>query len=84
MDGTDVVAYEDVDELPEDAADRISQILDAHPVERYPEGAYIGTLAPPGFESSHTRDPEEIISEPYPRGIELSEFPPEKDVLYKW
>ncbi|MBX0288451.1 hypothetical protein [Haloarcula salinisoli] len=84
MDGTDIVAYEDVNELPEDAADRIKQILDKHPLEQYPEGAYIGSLAPPGFESRHIREPETIISEPYPYGIELLEFPPEEDKLYNW
>ncbi|QUO48173.1 hypothetical protein [Halorubrum ruber] len=84
MDGDDVVAYEDVDELPDDAATRIPQILDDHPLERYPVGAYIGTLSPPGLESRQIRDPDEVLSEPYPRDIELAEFPPEEDQLYKW
>jgi hypothetical protein len=84
MDGSDIVAYEDVDELSEEAVDRIRQILDEHPIEQYPEGALIGTLSPLELESMEIREPETITSEPYPRGIQLSEFPPEKDVLYEW
>ena len=82
--GATIVAYGDVDDLPEDSADQISHLLDEHPLERYPEGAYIGTIAPPGLESNHIRSPDTILSNLYPREIELTSFPPTEDVLYKW
>jgi len=83
-DRTDVVVYEDVDELPEDAAVEIQQILDNHPLERYPEDAFIGTIAPPGLESRQIRDPKTILNEPYPHDIPLSEFPPEEGTFCEW
>lgn len=79
-----VVAYGDVDILPDDAARQIQNILSAHPIERYPEGAYIGVFASADLESKTIRDPETIRAEPYPRGIEVSDFPPEENQLCHW
>jgi len=78
------VAYGDVDILPDDAPLQIQNTLSAHPIERYPEGAYIGVFASADLESKKIRDPETIRTEPYPHGIELSEFPPEENQLYHW
>jgi hypothetical protein len=84
MDGDDLVAYGDVDALPADAEDEIGRLLAEYPIERYPEGALIGTFAPPRLEPNQLRDPEAVSSDPYPREIELSEFPPEEGRLYWW
>lgn len=84
MKGDDLVVYGDVDSLPSDAQDVIRQVLVGQPVEEYPEGAYIGSFAPPDMASNTIRDPDTIKSDPYPRDIELSEFPPEERQLYRW
>ncbi|MBB6645048.1 hypothetical protein [Halobellus ruber] len=83
-DGADVIAYEDVKGLPEDAEAGIQRILTDHPIDQYPEAAYIGVIAPPDLESRQIRDPETILEDPYPHDIPLSEFPPEEGTFYKW
>ncbi|WP_152040267.1 hypothetical protein [Salinigranum salinum] len=86
--GDDLVAYglrRHVDRLPSDAEARIRRVLSDHDIERYPEGAYIGTFSSRPLEDSRiVRDHEEIVSDPYPRDIELTEFPPEEGQLYYW
>lgn len=87
VDDDEVVAYglrRHLDSLPPDAESRIRQALSNHDIERYPEAAYIGVFA--SFELDHgdIRDPDEILADPYPRDIDLAEFPPEEGQLYKW
>ncbi|WP_336339493.1 hypothetical protein [Haloarcula brevis] len=84
MDGADVVAYGDVGILPENVEQELRQILSDHPIKRYPEGTYLGVFASSDLESRDIRDPDAVLSDPYPRNIELSEFPPEQNQLYKW
>lgn len=86
-DGDDLVAYglpRHIDRLPSDAEDNIRRILSNHPIEWYPEGSYIGSFASGTLEQRRMRDPDSMISDPYPRDIELTEFPPDEGQLYKW
>ncbi|GGJ07414.1 hypothetical protein GCM10008995_16540 [Halobellus salinus] len=89
-DGDDLVAYglrRHVDRLPADAGERIRRVLSNHDIEQYPEGAYIGTFGVENFEEEKTRiirDHREIVSDPYPSNIDLTEFPPDEGQLYKW
>lgn len=86
-DGDDLVGYglpRHIDRLPADAEDRIRRILSNHQIKQYPEGAYIGVFATGDLERRQIRDPDTIISDPYPHDIKLSEFPPDKNQLYKW
>jgi hypothetical protein len=76
MDGDDLVAYGDVSALPADGEEQILRSLADHDIRRYPEEALIATFAPPPMDSAKLRDPEEIESDPYPRRIELTDFPP--------
>jgi hypothetical protein len=84
MDGGDLVAYGDVNALPADGEEQILRSLATHDIRRYPEGALIATFAPPPMDSAKTRDPEEIESNPYPRGIELTDYPPDVYQFCRW
>jgi len=85
--GDDLVAYglpRHLERLPNNAENRIQRTLSNHNIEQYPEGAYIGTFASYSLEHGMIRDPDEIVSKPYPHNIELTEFPPNEGQLYKW
>jgi hypothetical protein len=86
-DDNEVVAYglrRHLDRLPSDAESRISQALSNHDIERYPEAAYIGVFASFELEHGDIRDQDEILTDPYPRDIDLAEFPPAEGQRYKW
>lgn len=86
-DGDDLVAYglpRHVDELPPRPEGRVRRSLSDHQLERYPEGAYLGVFASSNLKQRDIRDPDTVISDPYPHDIELTEFPPEENQLYKW
>jgi len=89
-DGNHLVAYglpRHLDVLPPGAEERTRRLLSEHEIERYPEGAYIGVFSSKSLEKEahrKIRDHDEIISDPYPRDIELSEFPPNEGELYRW
>jgi len=89
-DDDNLVAYglpRHIDVLPPNAEELIRRILSNHVIEQYPEGAYIGVFSSENLEDEDTReirDHDEIISDPYPRNIEVSEFPPDEGQLYKW
>ncbi|MDT3436573.1 MULTISPECIES: hypothetical protein [Halobacteriales] len=89
-DDDDLVAYglpRHIDRLPADAEVRIRRVLSGHNIEQYPEGAYIGTFGSETLEDEEMRiirDHREIVSDPYPSDIDLTEFPPEEGQLYKW
>ena len=70
--------------LPSDAEPRIHRILSNHNIKRYPEGSYIGVFASYDLTSSQIREPAEVLSDPYPHNIDLTEFPPDQGQLYKW
>jgi len=84
MDGDDLVVYGDVSALPAGGEKQILRSLTDHDIRRYPDGAQIATFAPPNMDSAKIRDPEEIESNPYPGGIELSDFPPEAGQFCHW
>ena len=73
-----------LDNLPSDAEPRIHRALSNHNIKRYREGSYIGVFASYDLTSGEIREPAEILSDPYPRNLELSEFPPDPGQLYKW
>ena len=84
MDGDDLVVCGDVSSLPADGEEQILRSLADHDIRRYPEGALIATFAPPPLDSATIRDVEETKSNPYPGGIELSDFPPEAGQFCPW
>ena len=86
-DGDELVAYglpRHLDKLPTDAEARIRRVLSNHDITQYPEGAYIGSFGSATLEDEKMSGIREIVSEPYPSDIDLTEFPPEEGQLYKW
>jgi hypothetical protein len=84
MEGDDLVVYGDVSTLPADSEEQVRRSLADYDIGRYPEGALIATFTPPPMDSASIRGPEEIESNPYPRGIELTEFPSDADQFCRW
>jgi len=82
------IAYgKDVAILPDDAEQQLQDILTEHPLRDYPEGALVATFSSEDLQdpTAHSiRDPREILANPYPWNVRLSEFPPEEGQRCKW